>query len=57
MKNYRCPHLVRAARGRKSPSFDFKRYKKSRHRKYKCPIVEDYYEKTWTASKEKEKYS
>jgi len=25
--NYRCPHLVRAARGRKSPFFDFKRYK------------------------------
>ena len=22
--------------------FDFKRIQKSRHRKYKCPIVEDY---------------
>jgi hypothetical protein len=43
MKNYQCPHLVWAARGRKSPSrFDFKRFKRNRHRKYRCPIVEDY---------------
>jgi len=40
IKNYQCPHLVWAAGGRKSPSrFDFKRFRKNRHKKYKCPIV------------------
>ena len=52
--NYHCPHLVRAARGRKSPFFDFKRLRKSRHHKYKCPIVENPHEKAWTIGKEKE---
>ena len=59
-ENYRCPHLVRAARGRKSPSW--------KRDNYKTPIVthltdeeweriKDEYEATRPISKEKEKHS
>jgi hypothetical protein len=51
MRIYRCPHLVRAARGRKSPSW--------KRDNYKNPVV--YYggqhEATRPVSKEKEKHS